>query len=321
MRRAASWLLSKQTTAAATGGAQSGAAGRMVLRIPQRLLSRRRRHRMALMALRHARADVGARAQQACHATAAWPGCWACRTATAAGPASIARTTSDWLTQVPFADHNAMIDPSTRRHHRPRARVPEPLRRLRRAPSDRAARDRVHARADSVTDGSWFGRWGVNYIYGTWQVLRGLRCIGEDMNRAYVRARGALAREHQNADGGWGESIESYDDPRQKGVGPSTPSQTAWALMGLIAAGQADEPARCRRGVRHLLDSQTPKGRGRRTSGPARASRRLLSQLPLLSALLPADGAGAVSACGRAASRGGARWRPVISRAPCFEMT
>ncbi|HVZ85958.1 MAG TPA: squalene--hopene cyclase [Polyangia bacterium] len=160
----------------------------------------------------------------------------------------------EWLTHVPFADHNAMIDPSTADitgrvleslSHYPGYGVHHPA----------VARALGFLRRDQATEGCWYGRWGVNYLYGTWQVLRGLRAIGEDMDAVYVRraARWLLGR--QNADGGWGESIGSYDHLSQKGVGDSTPSQTAWALMGLIAAGEAAHPA-VRRGVAHLLDSQ-----------------------------------------------------------------
>ncbi len=108
---------------------------------------------------------------------------------------------------------------------------------------------------DQATEGCWYGRWGVNYIYGTWQVLRGLAAIGEDMDAVYVRRAVRWFLDRQNEDGGWGESIASYDDLSQKGRGTSTPSQTAWALMGLIAAGEAGNPA-ARRGVAWLLDRQ-----------------------------------------------------------------
>jgi squalene-hopene/tetraprenyl-beta-curcumene cyclase len=164
----------------------------------------------------------------------------------------------EWLTFVPFADHNAMIDPSTADitarvleclAHFPGYDLEHPV--VRRAIK--------FLRASQHNDGSWYGRWGVNYLYGTWQVLRGLRAIGEDMNHPSVRraARWLLAR--QNADGGWGESIASYDEPSRKGRGRSTPSQTAWALMGLLAARCADEQA-LRRGVQYLLDHQDSAG-------------------------------------------------------------
>jgi squalene-hopene/tetraprenyl-beta-curcumene cyclase len=114
-------------------------------------------------------------------------------------------------------------------------------------------------RRDQTTDGAWYGRWGVNYIYGTWQVLRGVANIGEDLQAPYVRRGVSWLLDHQNRDGGWGESIASYDDPSRRGAGASTPSQTAWALMGLIAGGEADHPA-VRRGTRWLLDRQDAAG-------------------------------------------------------------
>ena len=163
-----------------------------------------------------------------------------------------------WLTAVPFADHNAMIDPSTADitarvleclSHLPDFGVGHPA----------VARALGFLRRDQTTEGCWYGRWGVNYLYGTWQVLRGLAAIGEDLEAPYVRRAVRWLFARQNDDGGWGESIASYDHPAQKGIGPSTPSQTAWALMGLVAAGEAASPA-VRRGVQHLLDRQTPDG-------------------------------------------------------------
>ncbi|MGD0089754.1 MAG: prenyltransferase/squalene oxidase repeat-containing protein, partial [Planctomycetota bacterium] len=114
-------------------------------------------------------------------------------------------------------------------------------------------------RKDQCDDGSWIGRWGVNYIYGTWQVLRGLALIGEDMNKGYVRRAVEWLKHCQNPDGGWGESIASYDDPKLKGQGETTKSQTAWALMGLLAANQGHSQA-VRRGLAYLLHTQTPEG-------------------------------------------------------------
>jgi squalene-hopene/tetraprenyl-beta-curcumene cyclase len=167
-----------------------------------------------------------------------------------------------WLTEVPFADHNAMIDPSTADIT---ARVLESLSyfaEFRAAGTSHPVVRRAlqFLRKDQTVQGCWYGRWGVNYLYGTGQVLRGLRSMGEDMNAPYVRRAVRWLLDHQNTDGGWGESIASYDDPRLMGVGPSTPSQTAWALLGLLAAaGPADEQA-VRRGVRWLLERQDRDG-------------------------------------------------------------
>ncbi len=163
-----------------------------------------------------------------------------------------------WLTEVPFADHNAMIDPSTADIT---GRVLECLATFPQFGSShpvvRRAVQFLHK--DQMSDGSWYGRWGVNHIYGTWQVLRGLRCIGEDMQAPPVRRAVRWFLGHQNGDGGWGESIASYDDPSQRGVGDSTPSQTAWAVMGLVAAGEAASQA-VASGVRYLTDRQDEAG-------------------------------------------------------------
>ena len=91
-------------------------------------------------------------------------------------------------------------------------------------------------RSEQELDGSWFGRWGVNYIYGVGTILPALRAVGEDMNASYVRKAVHWLVLHQNEDGGWGELCTSYVDPALRGHGPSTPTQTGWALLGLLAA-------------------------------------------------------------------------------------
>lgn len=158
---------------------------------------------------------------------------------------------------VPFADHNAMLDPATSDIT---ARTLEALSFFgygKQHPSVRAALDFLEK--DQCEDGSWFGRWGVNYIYGTWQTLRGLARIGIPADSPRVRRAVEWLKRVQNADGGWGETCESYDDISVKGIGPSTASQTAWAVMGLVNAGESDSPA-VQRGLQFLQSTQRPDG-------------------------------------------------------------
>jgi squalene-hopene/tetraprenyl-beta-curcumene cyclase len=161
-----------------------------------------------------------------------------------------------FLTQIPFADHNAMIDPSTADIT---ARGIEMLANLG-FERDHPAVQRAmgYLAREQERDGTWFGRWGVNYIYGTWLALNGLKTMGEDMLEAKYQAAGCWLRSIQNEDGGWGESPKSYDDPSLKGQGPSTPSQTAWALMALMATG--DDSDGLHRGVEYLVKQQLGDG-------------------------------------------------------------
>jgi squalene-hopene/tetraprenyl-beta-curcumene cyclase len=161
-----------------------------------------------------------------------------------------------FLCQIPFADHNAMIDPSTADVT---ARVVECLGRYgwpRTHPViERAVRFLLR---DQTADGSWFGRWGVNYVYGTSGVLRALETVALSA-REYCQRAVRWLREVQNADGGFGESIASYYDPALKAKGASTASQTAWGLIGLLAASELDDPA-VSRAVTHLVEQQQPDG-------------------------------------------------------------
>lgn len=159
----------------------------------------------------------------------------------------------EFLCRVPFADHNAMLDPSTPDLT---ARVVEALARLGRTVGDttidRAVR---YMRRSQESDGSWFGRWGVNYIYGTWQALQGLAAAGVPNDDPMMTAGCEWLIRHQQASGGWGESPATYDYPEMRGQGTTTASQTAWALLGLISAGQANHPA-VRRGIEYLTSRQ-----------------------------------------------------------------
>ena len=121
------------------------------------------------------------------------------------------------------------------------------------------ARAYKYIRDEQEKEGSWFGRWGVNYIYGTGAVLPALESIGEDMEQPYVRKAVDWIKSRQNTDGGWGESCASYVDALQRGQGPSTASQTAWALLALLAAGEADSPATLR-GIEYLSQTQIDDG-------------------------------------------------------------
>ena len=161
------------------------------------------------------------------------------------------------LTKVPFADHNAMLDPGCADIT---ARVIELLGTLGHDASHPAiARGLAYLWRAQEPEGCWYGRWGVNYIYGTWQVFQGLATIGFAMDHpGLVRAADWL-ESVQQGDGSWGESCHTYDDPTIKGQGDPTPSQTAWAVLALVAAGRADTDA-VRRGVRWLLGAQRPDG-------------------------------------------------------------
>jgi squalene-hopene/tetraprenyl-beta-curcumene cyclase len=154
---------------------------------------------------------------------------------------------------IPFADHNAMLDPPTVDIT---GRILEMLATYGYTRADKRVDKAIKfILSEQEPDGSWFGRWGVNYIYGTFLVLRGLDAIGFDHNEPQVQQAAEWIRMVQNPDGGWGETCGSYDDPNTRGIGPSTPSQTAWAMLGLLAAGD-DRSDSLAKGVRWLLTRQ-----------------------------------------------------------------
>ena len=158
---------------------------------------------------------------------------------------------------IPFADHGALLDPSTEDLT---GRGLELLGTLGHGPDHPAARRGLgFIRRTQTRDGSWYGRWGANYIYGCWSVLRGLGAIGEDCAQDYVQRAIAWLLSRQNADGGWGETLASYDEPELAGRGDSIPSQTAWALLALFAAGHPPGVA-VENGIRHLIDTQRADG-------------------------------------------------------------
>ncbi len=165
--------------------------------------------------------------------------------------------TTPWLEDMPFADHNAILDPTCSDLT---ARTLELLGYVSFETQTRCVRDAIRYLIDTQDDdGSWYGRWGVNYIYGTWQVLRGLRAIGQDMTQDWILRGRDWLESCQNGDGGWGETCATYENSARKGIGESTASQTAWALMGICACGDLDRPS-MQRGLRFLLSSQKPDG-------------------------------------------------------------
>lgn len=161
------------------------------------------------------------------------------------------------FTRVPFADHNAMIDPSTADLTSRMLEMYAGLGMTSDTPL--AQRALAFLWREQEPDHCWFGRWGVNYIYGTWQTIVGLVAIGMPASHERVRNAARWLKSVQQECGGWGETPASYDDPKLRGQGAPTASQTAWAIMGLLAAGEAHSPE-VEAGLRFLLDTQQEDG-------------------------------------------------------------
>ncbi|MEZ5403101.1 MAG: squalene--hopene cyclase [Bryobacteraceae bacterium] len=209
---------------------------------------------MVLLALQHARSsEIGA--QEACVARAIR---WLVAMQSEDGGWAAFDADNDWqfLNHVPFADHNAMLDPTCPDIT---GRVLEALcvHGLTRG-HQAVRRGAEYLMRTQESDGSWYGRWGVDYIYGTFLALRGLRAAGEDAREAHILRAGEWLRSVQNPDGGWGESCESYDKSFFVPA-PSTASQTAWAVLGLIASGDTRSES-VRRGVEYLVETQDSQG-------------------------------------------------------------
>ena len=163
-----------------------------------------------------------------------------------------------YLNHIPFADHGALLDPPTSDVS---ARCVGMLAQLGVGADDPKMADAIgYLLAEQEADGSWFGRWGVNYIYGTWSVLCALNAAGLEPEHRAVAKAAAWLKAVQNPDGGWGEDCDSYKvDYTGYEPAPSTASQTAWALIGLMAAGELDSDA-VERGVDWLLARQQADG-------------------------------------------------------------
>jgi squalene-hopene/tetraprenyl-beta-curcumene cyclase len=210
---------------------------------------------MVLMALRLAKPENQSELDKTFRRALDWQMSFQCRDG---GWAAFDKNvTTPWLEDMPFADHNAILDPTCSDLT---ARTLELLGYINFNPKVRSVRDAIHYLIETQEpDGSWYGRWGVNYIYGTWQVLRGLRAINFDMTQDWiVRGRDWL-ESCQNDDGGWGETCATYENPATKGIGKSTASQTAWAIMGICACGDLNRSS-IQRGLRFLLGTQKQDG-------------------------------------------------------------
>ncbi|MEH2261824.1 squalene--hopene cyclase [Nostoc sp.] len=167
----------------------------------------------------------------------------------------------DWLNSIPYGDLKAMIDPNTADVT---ARVVEMLGACDLSiDSDNLERSLTYLLSEQETEGCWFGRWGVNYIYGTSGVLSALALIDPQRHKLSIERGAAWLVGCQNPDGGWGETCRSYNDPSLKGKGNSTASQTAWALIGLLAAGEATGKLALdaiEQGIAYLVATQKPDG-------------------------------------------------------------
>jgi squalene-hopene/tetraprenyl-beta-curcumene cyclase len=156
--------------------------------------------------------------------------------------------------ELPFCDFGELIDPSSADVT---AHVLESLA-GREEHRESVERGVVWLLDNQESDGSWFGRWGANYVYGLGAVLPGLVAAGVATDHPSIRRAVTWLEEHQNADGGWGEDLRSYREPSYRGHGPSTASQTGWALMALLAADENSDATE--RGVRYLLETQNENG-------------------------------------------------------------
>ncbi|MDF3837287.1 prenyltransferase/squalene oxidase repeat-containing protein, partial [Cupriavidus basilensis] len=167
--------------------------------------------------------------------------------------------THEYLNNIPFSDHGALLDPPTADVS---ARCLSMLAQLGESAASSGAFKRAlrYLLDEQMADGSWYGRWGTNYIYGTWSALCALNAAGLAPEAPEMRRAADWLVSVQNADGGWGEDGSSYRlDYQGYEPAPSVPSQTAWAVLGLMAAGEVDHPA-VARGIEYLVRTQQADG-------------------------------------------------------------
>lgn len=165
--------------------------------------------------------------------------------------------TQYYLNSIPFADHGALLDPPTADVTARCIALLTIVDKQKYAQNIQVAIKYI--KSDQEPDGSWYGRWGTNYIYGTWSVLTGLEVAGEDPQQDYIRSAVDWLYSVQNEDGGWGESNDSYYPPKHRRPYPSAAFQTAWALLALLAAGEVKSDA-VHRGAEFLLKNQKMDG-------------------------------------------------------------
>lgn len=161
------------------------------------------------------------------------------------------------LNHIPFADWNALLDPSTSDLTGRALELMGKLGYNSKYPPVKRAIEFI--KKEQEEDGSWFGRWGVNYIYGTWSVLSGLQYVKEDMFQDYIRKAASWLKNVQNRDGGWGETIQSYWNESLKAIGKSTVSQTSWAVLGLLCANEINSEV-VKNGIKYLVENQNEDG-------------------------------------------------------------
>ena len=179
-------------------------------------------------------------------------------------------TNITYLNNIPFADHGALLDPPT---EDVTARCLSMLAQLGDTQSPAVTHAIDYLRKTQLADGSWYGRWGMNYIYGTWSVLCALNAAGLSRDAPVMRKAADRLAAIQNDDGGWGEDGASYKlDYKGYEKAPSTASQTSWALLGLMAAGEVDHPAVVR-GIKYSPIIRAPTASGTKIATPRRVSR------------------------------------------------
>ena len=259
LTRAADWLLTKEVRRKGDWSDQAAErrAFGLVFRIRQRILSGYRRHRAG---------SAGAGASRRLPTRAAGAACK--RAVELAARHAIERRRLGGVRrrqQLAFSERGAVrrsqrdARSDVSGYHRPRAGRADRVGR-RSAIIRRSGAASIILKRTQEADGSWYGRWGVDYIYGTFLALRGLQAAGESDREAYILRAGEWLRSIQNADGGWGESCASYDQQHLTSPAPSTPSQTAWAILGLLAGGDTTSSS-LHKGVEYLIETQQQRRR------------------------------------------------------------